>query len=101
MSDEIRDAKLQRLEKVFDFATKHFAVLSVGIGVFGAAMAIIFIAAYLRVFDWRLIWIIEYSDVLKIGLIVVALLSGFSYWIWSGTRDAIDLHKHRGDLSWV
>jgi hypothetical protein len=101
MTDEIRDAKLRRLATAFEFATKHFAILSVGIGVLGAAMAVIFIAAYLRVFDWRLIWIIEYSDVLKIGLIVVALLSGFSYWIWSGTRNAIDLHKHRGDPSWA
>jgi hypothetical protein len=101
MSDEIRAANLQRLGKAFDFATKHFAILSLGIGVLGAAMAVIFIAAYLRVFDWRLIWIIEYSDVLKIGLIIIALLSGFSYWIWSSTRDAIDLHKHRGDLSWA
>ena len=29
-------------------------------------------------FDWRLIWIIEYTDVLKVGLVAIAILSGLS-----------------------
>jgi hypothetical protein len=76
MTDAASEAKRQSLRDAFDFATKHFAVLSVAITVFGATMAIIFIAAYLRVFDWRIIWVIEYADVLKVGLIVVAVSSG-------------------------
>ena len=75
ISDDAKAAKLQRLNGAMDFITKHFAVLSVALAVFGATTSIIFIAAYLRVFDWRLIWIIEYADVLKIGLIAVALFS--------------------------
>jgi hypothetical protein len=59
MIDDARVAKLQRLSGGMDFITKHFAVLSVATAVFGATAAIIFIAAYLRVFDWRIIWIIE------------------------------------------
>jgi hypothetical protein len=100
MIDDAKAAKLQRLNGAMDFITKHFAVLSVALAVFGMTTAIIFIAAYLRVFDWRIIWIIEYADVLKIGLITVALFSGFSYYIWSGARDAIDLATQRG-RSWV
>jgi hypothetical protein len=100
MTDAASEAKRQSLRDAFDFATKHFAVLSVAITVFGATMAIIFIAAYLRVFDWRIIWIIEYADVLKVGLIVVAVFSGFSYYIWSSTRHAIDLATQRG-RSWL
>ena len=93
-------ARLVRVQTAFDFATRHFAVLSIGVGVFGATMAVIFIAAYLRVFDWRIIWIIEYADVLKIGLIVVAVFSSFAYWIWSSTRDAINIATQR-EPSWI
>lgn len=34
----------------------------------------IFLYAYLSVFDWRLIWIIEYSDILKVGLVALGAL---------------------------
>src|SRR5262249_49870380 len=35
----------------------------------------IFLFGYLSVFDWRLIWIIDYSDILKVGLVAIAVLS--------------------------
>jgi hypothetical protein len=93
MTAETKITRLQRLQAGFDFVTRHFAVLSLAAAVMGAVTALIFIAAYLRVFDWRTIWIIEYSDVLKVGLIAVSLLSGFSYFIFSAATQAIDLAK--------
>ena len=100
MADDAKAAKLARLNGAMGFVTKHFAVLSVAAVVFGTTTAIIFIAAYLRVFDWRIIWIIEYADVLKIGLVIVAIFSGFSFYVWSSARDAINLAtKH--DRSWL
>jgi hypothetical protein len=36
----------------------------------------IFLYAYLSVFDRRLIWIIDYPDIFKVGLIVLAVLFG-------------------------
>jgi hypothetical protein len=100
MTPEEKAARLQRLNGVMDYITKHFAVVSVLVAVIGASLAIIFIAAYLRVFDWRIIWIIEYADILKIGLIVVAVFSGFSYYIWSAAKDAINLANEKGK-SWA
>jgi hypothetical protein len=100
MDSEAKAAKLQRLNDAMEFITKHFAVVSVVVAVFGMATAIIFIAAYMRVFDWRIIWIIEYGDVVKIGLIAIALFSGFAYYIWSGARDAIDLATQT-ERSWI
>ena len=100
VTEDARAAQLQRLNGAMDFITKHFAILSVATVVFGATAAIIFIAAYLRVFDWRIIWIIEYGDILKIGLITVALFSGFAYYIWMATRDAINLATERA-RSWL
>jgi hypothetical protein len=100
IDDASKTAKLQQLSSAMDFITKHFAVLSVAMAVFGAASAIIFIDAYLRVFDSQIIWIIEYPDVLKIGLMVIALFSAFSFWVWSAARDAIDLSK-KHERSWL
>jgi hypothetical protein len=102
MTEDEKATKLQSLNRAMDFITKHFAVLSVAVAIIGATLAIIFIAAYLRIFDWRIIWIIEYSDVLKIGLLVVAVLSGFSFYIWSSAKDAISLTtQHEGSWIWV
>src|SRR5690242_10382348 len=102
MTEDERAAKLLRLNGAMDFITKHFAVISVAMAAIGATLAIIFIAAYLRVFDWRIIWTIEYTDVLKIGLIVVAVLSSFAWYVWSSARDAIDLATKSGrSWAWV
>jgi len=35
-----------------------------------------FLYAYLARFDWSLIWLVEYSDIFKVGLIVIGFLSG-------------------------
>src|SRR5262245_142350 len=36
----------------------------------------VFAYGYLSVFDWTLIWIIDYSDIFKIGLVAVAATFG-------------------------
>lgn len=43
--------------------------------------ALIFLGGYLGAYDRRLIWIIEYADVVKVGLVALTLLFGFSVWI--------------------
>src|SRR5260370_13953788 len=35
----------------------------------------LFLYAYLSVFDWRLIWIVDYSDIFKVALVTLAVLS--------------------------
>jgi hypothetical protein len=51
----------------------------------------VFLYGYLSVFDWHLIWIIEYSDVLKFGLVVFAVVTGFFYFISGYVEDAYHL----------
>jgi hypothetical protein len=58
---------------VLDFLTKYFAVLSAAAIAAGSSIVIIFIYGYLGVFDWNLIWIIEYQDITKFTLITIAL----------------------------
>jgi hypothetical protein len=60
---------------MLDLLTKHFLILSsVVIGV-ASAISMLFLAAYMAVFDWSLIWLIEYTDLAKLFLIGTALLS--------------------------
>ena len=60
---------------MLDFLTKHFLVLSALLIGGASAVCMLFLAAYLTVFDWNLIWLIEYADVAKLFLIGAALLS--------------------------
>ena len=89
--DDLAGLRRVRVAAAFEYMTKHLAVLSVITTVVGATLAVIFIAAYLRVFDWQLIWIIEYPDILKVALVAIAAFSGFSWYIWSSAADAINL----------
>lgn len=58
------------------FATEHFLVLSAVLLVAAVAAGTFFLAGYLSVFDWRLIWVIEYADILKVGLVGLAAVAG-------------------------
>jgi hypothetical protein len=60
---------------MLDFFTKHVVVLSSMVLVVASAVSMLFLAAYLAVFDWSLIWLIEYTDLAKLFLIGTALLS--------------------------
>jgi hypothetical protein len=59
--------------RVLDFITKYFVVLSAVAIAAGSSIVIIFIYGYFAIFDWNLIWIIEYPDIAKFTLIVIAL----------------------------
>jgi hypothetical protein len=62
-----------------EFLTKHFAVVS-AIAVLAAfILGMDFLYAYLGRFDWSLIWLVEYSDIFKVGLIVVGFLAGGAF----------------------
>ncbi len=66
---------LPRAKLMFDFLTKNFVVLSAVIVASAAAYSMLFLTSYLGVFDWNLVWLIEYSDLAKFGLMAVALIS--------------------------
>ncbi|MCA6124576.1 hypothetical protein J6500_22160 [Bradyrhizobium sp. WSM 1704] len=63
------------VSEMLEFLTKHFIVLSTLVIGGASAVAMLFLAAYLAVFDWNLIWLVEYTDIAKLFLIGTALLS--------------------------
>ena len=40
------------------------------------SLATIFLSAYLSVFNWHLIWFVQYTDIITFGLLALAVLSG-------------------------
>jgi hypothetical protein len=75
---------------VFEFLSQHILLVTALAAVTGVATATAGLSAYLRVFDWRLIWVIEYPDVLKWGLVAVGMVLPLAYFAWAFMRDAID-----------
>jgi hypothetical protein len=70
---------------------ENFAPISALAGLTALLGSTVFFYGYLSVFDWRLIWVIEYSDVLKFGLIIFAVLSGYIYFIQGYATDAYNV----------
>jgi hypothetical protein len=68
---------------MIDFLTKNFALVSAAITILSACMVMVFLFAYLSVFDWNLIWIVEYSDIIKFSLIGVAFISGSAFFVFT------------------
>jgi hypothetical protein len=67
---------------MIDFLTKNFALVSAAITVLSACMVMVFLFAYLSVFDWNLSLIVEYSDIIKFSLIGIAFMSGSAFLVY-------------------
>ena len=75
--------------ELFAFVSKHIALVTALAVVIGIATATAGLSAYIRVFDWRLVWVIEYPDVLKWGLVSIAMIVPLVTFAWSFVEDAI------------
>lgn len=56
-------------------ANNNFAVASALATAITVSILLIFLQAYLAIFDWTLIWYLEYPDILKLLLVTVALVA--------------------------
>jgi hypothetical protein len=73
---------------MLNFLTKHFLVISSLSLVVSAALSMILLGAYLSVFDWNLIWLVEYADLTKLFLIGVAIFSSIATTLIHQIQDA-------------
>jgi hypothetical protein len=67
-----------KVAQALRFLSEHFAASSAIVVIVAICFAIVFLGTFLSVFDARLIWLIEYSDVAKIGLIALAFTLAFA-----------------------
>jgi hypothetical protein len=58
------------------FVKDNFVVASAAALLIGVALATTFITAYLSVFDWHLIWFVQYADIITFGLLAAGIVSG-------------------------
>jgi hypothetical protein len=66
----------QNPTKALSFLTSNFAALSALTVIFAVLWSTVFLSAYLSVFDWQLIWIIEYPDVFYVDKHTIIVPAG-------------------------
>jgi hypothetical protein len=82
MSDDTSDLSQQPVTprltaaQVAQALRENFVLVSASAVIGGVILATTFLAAYLGVFDWRLIWFVQYTDIVTIGLIALGVISG-------------------------
>ncbi len=54
----------------------NFALVSAASLLISVSLATTFLAAYLSVFDWHLLWFVQYPDIITFGLLALGILSG-------------------------
>lgn len=54
----------------------NFVLVSAAAVLVGIALSATFLASYLSVFDWHLIWFVQYPDIITFGLLAVGIVSG-------------------------
>ncbi|TGW06726.1 hypothetical protein EN788_40610, partial [Mesorhizobium sp. M2D.F.Ca.ET.145.01.1.1] len=65
--------------KLFEFSVSNFAALSATAFFLMVISAAVLTSGYLSVFDSNLIWLVEYTDLIKFGLVTIVFLAGFLY----------------------
>jgi hypothetical protein len=64
------------LAETLQFIKDNFVLVSAAAALLGVTFATTILASYLSVFDWHLIWFIQYPDIITFGLIAVGVVSG-------------------------
>jgi hypothetical protein len=63
-------------KQTLQFLRENFALVSALTFAAGIALSILFLFSYLSVFDWHLLWLVQYPDVLSFGLVAFGVLGG-------------------------
>ena len=96
----VRSAQISNLTAALRQFSSQFALTSGAAAIFAVLCATIFLFAYVRVFDWRLVWLVDYSDVLKVGIVAIAFFSGLAIYVWLVLSDAYEVAKP-GSRGWM
>ena len=85
---------------VLQFVRENFVVIS-GIAVIvGIGLSTMFLSAYLSVFDWHLLWFIQYTDILTFGLIGIGIIGTSFIFLDSLVRSVLNLGVFNGKRAW-
>jgi hypothetical protein len=83
------------------FVREHPALASTALAVTGLTAAAFFLIGYATSFDGQLIWLVEYPDILKFGLIGMAVAGGWLITAWNyGSQIVADRNRGRA-FKWM
>jgi hypothetical protein len=82
---------------------ENFVVVSGSALIFGVVLASTFVTSYLTVFDWHLLWFVQYTDIITFGLLGLGIVSGSLIILQTLTQNVINMFslKKDGQMRWV
>lgn len=82
---------------------ENFVVVSGSALIFGVVLASTFVTAYLTVFDWHLLWFVQYTDIITFGLLGLGIISGSLIIVQALAQAAISAFslKKDGQVRWI
>jgi hypothetical protein len=86
--------------QVFAFIKDNFVLVSAAAVLVGVALSTIFLAAYLSVFDWHLLWFVQYTDIITFGLLALGIIGGSLTFIQSAAQTVLGLFGMKGRARW-
>jgi hypothetical protein len=87
---------------VLPFLKDYFALISAVAIVVGVTLATVFLYAYLSVFDWHLLWTVQYQDILTFALVAIGVVGASATFLGS-LIEGVVLHTGlaKGKPNWT
>jgi hypothetical protein len=89
------------LTDVLKAIRENFILVSAAAVLLGVTLSTTFLAAYLSVFDWHLLWFVQYTDIITFGLLAVGIITVSMIFIQATAQTALDLFAMKGRTRWV
>jgi hypothetical protein len=86
--------------QVFTFIKDNFVLVSAAAVLLGVALSTMFLTAYLSVFDWHLLWFVQYTDIITFGLLALGVIGGSLTFIQSAAQTVLGLFGMKGRARW-
>jgi hypothetical protein len=82
--------------QVLAFIKDNFVLASAAALLLGVTLSTTFLAAYLSVFDWHLLWFVQYTDIITFGLLAVGVITGSLTFIQASAQTMLGLFGMKG-----
>jgi hypothetical protein len=83
-------------ELVLSFIRDNFVLVSAAAVLLGVTLSTTFLAAYLSVFDWHLLWFVQYTDIITFGLLAVGIIGGSLTFIQAAAQTVLGMFGMKG-----
>jgi len=83
---------------ILQFLRENFIAISGLAVVGGIGLSTIFLSAYLSVFDWHLLWFVQYADILTFGLIAIGIIGGSFLFLQTAAQTLIGVFSFYSEI---